>query len=479
MARTLDPCVQILAGPRCTYASPLTENSAYQGVDLAGCHDGCAFCGRSWTPYTVGSFLDFAVGQVVQADRDLPPGPGRLQIDLLSAAVWRDLEAFVDRLVAEGVRPFHLYFSARLDAVLEAGALIDRLLPRFAARGDGLTLYTSGVENFSEAENQRLNKGLERATIAAGTARIQGWYDAWEGTFGSTAYRGLSTILFTPWTTLGDVRVNLEHFASNPLIPASARLGSRLLLYPGRAITRLAERDGLLLDAAAPDSPGTAGSKIQWDQQELPWRFRHPEVALLARFARRVSEYGGIPTGDPERRLLDIWVSSLPEAEQSPLALCMHAVEVLAVTPELSDLGGLAAGISMRIDPAAPVRWPGDDDWIRVDEELSARLAAAFGQVESTRPALLHGARFCGVELRGMDGARALRVSFSGRQEVPYHVWVQDSAHCPKAYRADAPLAVWVDKDTPLTSPWMEALTDLVLRVAGKVAAQRRRALRA
>ncbi len=172
-------------------------------------------------------------------------------------------------------------------------------------------------------------------------------------------------------------------------------------------------------------------------------------------------------------------MSSLPEAAQSPLGLCAHAVEVLAERPSLTGLGELASGIAARIDSSAPARWPGDDDWIRVDEELRARLAAAFAQVESTRPALLHGARFRGVELRGMDGARALRISFEGLEGAPYHVWVQDVAHCPKAYRAAPPVAVWIDKDTPLTSPWMEALTELVLRVAGKVSDQRRRALRA
>ena len=475
MAGTLEPCVQILAGPRCTYTSPLAENPAYAGVDLDGCHDGCAFCGRSWTPYAVSSFMDFAVAQVLQADRDLEPGPGPLRLDILSAAVWRELEPFVERLYAAGVRPFHLYISARLDAVVAAAETVDRLLPRFAARGDGLTLYTSGVENFSEAENQRLNKGLTLDTIAAGTARIQRWYDAWPETFGSTAYRGLSTILFTPWTTLADVRTNLEHFASNPLIPASARLGSRLLLFPGRPVTRLAAKDGLIIDGVE-DHQGTAGSKIQWDQEELPWRFRHPEVATLARFARRVSEYGGIPAEDPERRLLERWISTLPEDARSPLELCTHAVEVLEASPVPPDLRSLAAGIAARIAPEMPFRWPGDDDWVRVDEELRVRLAAAFERIGAMRPALLHGAVFLDVELRGMDGERALRISFEGPRQRPYQVWIQEAARCGKAYREAPPLAIWVDKATPLTSPWMEALTELALRVAGKVAGQQRRA---
>ncbi len=472
MAGTLEPCVQILAGPRCNYTRALAENPAYDGVDLEGCHDGCAFCGRSWTPYRVASFMDFAVAQAVQADRDLEPGPGPLRLDVLSAAVWRDLETFVERLCDAGVRRFHLYVSARLDAIVAAAPVIDRLLPRFAARGDGLTLYTSGVENFSEVENQRLNKGLSLDTIAAGTARIQGWYEAWPETFGSAAYRGLSTILFTPWTTLADVRINLEHFAANPLIPASARLGSYLLLYPGRPVTRLAERDGLLVGVAE-DLHGTAGCKIQWDQEELPWRFRHPEVAVLARFARRISEYGGIPAEDPERQLLEGWLTTLPEAARAPLQLCTHALEVLEVAAAIPDLRGLAAGITARLAPAVPFRWPADPDWVRVDEALRDRVARAFRRIQAVRPALLHGADFRGVELRAMDGERGLRLSFEGPAQRPYRIWLQDAALCRKAYREAPPLAVWVDKETPLTSPWMEALTVLALRVAGKVVAKR------
>lgn len=470
-ARTLSPVVQVVAGPRCTYTRSLTENPFYRDRGIPDTHGGCTFCGREWRPYRVGSFLDFAVRQVVQADADLADQP--LVFDIQSAAVWDRLEAFFDRIAAAGVRPLRVYVSPRLDEILAAAGTIDRLLPRLAARGDGLAFYSSGVENFSDVENQRLNKGLDAATIDAATALIVAWREAFPDTFSFPPdQEGLSTILFTPWTTLADVRTNLERYASNPLIAARACLGSRLLLYHGRPVTDLAAADGVLVEDFD-DHAGEAGCKIEWDQRELPWRFLHPEVALLARFARRVSELGGIAADDPERILLEAWQETIPTEERDPLGLCVHALAALEEAPDLSDLRSLAAAIQRRIDPAALFRWPGDSTWVRLDEALRSRVAAAFARVQAERPALLHGTAYQSVELRGADGADALRVSFLGPGATPFRVWIQDAALQPKAFKVYPPVAVWVDRDTPLVAAWMEAVVDLAARVAARLASER------
>ena len=149
-------------------------------------------------------------------------------------------------------------------------------------------------------------------------------------------------------------------------------------------------------------------------------------------------------------------------------------MEVLDGAAEPMDLRSLAAGIAHRIDPTTPFRWTGDPDWIQIDDAFRDQLEEAFQRIRAMRPALLLGATWDGVELLGMNGAPALRLAFLGSGEIPYRVWVQDAARCPKAYRVVPPVAVWADKETPLVASWMEAITDLVLRVAGRVAARRR-----
>jgi len=469
LARTLQPFVHVLAGPRCVYRRPLAGNPAYQDVDIAGCHDGCAFCGRDWTPYRVGSFVDFAVRQVVQADRDLDPASQPLSLDVHSAAVWQGLEEFVGRLHDAGVRPFLLYLSPRLDELLAAGEVLDRLLPLLAARGDGIRLYTSGVESFSEGENQRLNKGLGGAQIQAATARILGWRDIWPETLDFAEAQGLSAILFTPWTTLVDVSENLRHLIGNPLISADYALGTRLLLFPGRAVTRLAQRDGLLAEAFD-DHAGEAGCRIEWDREELPWRFQRPEVALLYRLVRRLSPEGRVPTDDPDLVRVTAWRAGLPAAARDIRTLTAHACTVLGAAPETRDLRALVASIHPRLDLAIPFRWPGEGGRILLDGRWRDRVQGALHSVRRNRPGLLSGARLGECVLTRSSGAPALRLEFLGPGDVGLLLWMQDADLEIRSFLKNDAVAMWIDGTTPLQAPWMEDVVRLVARVGERLA---------
>ncbi|MFH1529960.1 MAG: hypothetical protein ABIK09_04390 [Pseudomonadota bacterium] len=468
LARRLRPFVQILAGPRCVYQRPLAGNPAYQGVDTTGCHDGCAFCGRDWTPYKVRSFVDFAVGQVLQAGKDLGDRDGPLPLDVLSAAIWARLEEFVGRLHDAGVRPFQLYLSPRLDELLAAEKVLDRLLPRLAARGDAIRLYTSGVESFSDAENLRFNKGIGQAEVRAATDRILGWRQAWPEVLGF-AEQGLSAILFTPWTTLTDVQENLRHLDGNPLISADYALGTRLLLFPGRGVTRLAARDGLLAEAFD-DHAGEAGCKIEWNQEELPWRFRHREVALLHRLARRLSGQGTVPPSDPEGVRVEAWRLGLPEGSNDTLTIVRHACAALAAEPGIGDLRSLAAATHRRLGVTAPFRWPGTDGRIVLDAGWRDRVADALHRVFENRPGLLSGATPGEIALGRTGGAPALRLEFRGPGGALLVLWMQDANLPVRSFLKNSAVALWIDGSTPLQWPWMEDIVRLVARVAERLA---------
>ncbi len=472
-ARELQPSVQILAGPRCAYRRALSDNPAYVGIDTDGCHDGCSFCGMDWTPYKVSSFLDFAVRQVLQADRDLPPKKGPLPLDVLSAAVWRNLEAFVERLQGADIRPFQLFLSPRLDELLAAGEVLDRVLPRLAARGDSIRLYTSGVESFSDAENQRLNKGIGVAEIEAATARLLGWMEAWPDVFGFVE-SGLSAILFTPWTTLDDIAENLRHLMRNPLISADYALGTRLLLFEGRAVTRLAERDGLLAPRFE-DHAGVAGCKIEWDQEELPWRCGDRGGALLHLLTRGRRGLGDVPEDEPDRVRVEAWRLGLPEKQRDTLTLAVHASAALAGEPAIKDLRGLAAAVHARLAVETPFRWPGEQGRIVVNARWRDRIAEALHQVTLNRPGLLSGATPGEITLARSGGAPALRLEFSGPMGTALVLWLQDADLPIKTYLRNNAVALWADGSTPLEKSWMEDVVRLVARVGERLVTPRQR----
>jgi hypothetical protein len=112
-------------------------------------------------------------------------------------------------------------------------------------------------------------------------------------------------ILFTPWTSLADLRLNLSHIERCPLIHPATALRSRLQLFPDRPVTVLARRDGLV----APRRGGrfyNSGCIVSADQNEIPWRFRHPEVGVLWALALALNKDVGRDPLPVFRRALDL-----------------------------------------------------------------------------------------------------------------------------------------------------------------------------
>ena len=186
-----------------------------------------------------------------------------------------------------------------------------------------------GIENFSDTELRRFNKGLAAHDNLEAVRVLRELAAAHPAVFDFRRYGGLSTILYTPWTTLGDIALNLavvEHFDLRELAPKL--LHARLRLYEDTVLTAAARRDGLLVDAYGDAALDTARRTFYAD--ELPWRFQRPVVERFNRIATRLDEDASL-RGDElyervQRRLRRSGLSALRFAQR----LCQE----LALAPD-------------------------------------------------------------------------------------------------------------------------------------------------
>lgn len=332
------PLMRVVAGARCSYQTRAADNPFYRGLELPAAAMPCSFCGAPARDEGVRDPVAFAARHIEAAGRRRGAADAELRFELIGARLWRRLEEFVAELARRGVRGAELSFMPRIDEILEAREVIRRCLPALAERGLALRLYGAGVENFSPDENARLNKGITAAQVHEAAAFIAETRTRWPGAFRFPDGK-LSMILFTPWTTTADLRVNIDHIERCPLICARAVLGSRLQLFPGRPVTRLAEHDGLLVKKRK-DGFYNSGCIVSADQSEIPWRFARPEIGLLHELGRGLVQhyYGERRADGPQARALAAAAAAAEARSPKPLAAFRHAVETLERRPRTRSL---------------------------------------------------------------------------------------------------------------------------------------------
>ncbi|MDD5302396.1 MAG: hypothetical protein PHS14_04730, partial [Elusimicrobia bacterium] len=178
-------------------------------------------------------------------------------------------------------------FNPRIDDVLRAKARIARTLPALAKAGHEVRILSMGIENFSARESARFNKGITVEHVDGFLALAKEWGSAYPSVFkpfrGGTEKIELGFILFTPWTTLKDIRINLEHAKARHFAEQGYWLYSTLHIRPGDPLFRLAKRDGGILGGRFSDKGQLFGLfKNEGDGAKVVrWRFRDPKVAVF------------------------------------------------------------------------------------------------------------------------------------------------------------------------------------------------------
>jgi hypothetical protein len=450
LATEIRPFVQLLAGPTCTYQRTLTRNPYYArwGERAARRSSGCAFCDLPTnTKYPYGTHaLELVMKQLRAAVRTSPSGRPAGTYLVQGIAPFLLLRRFVELLLEEHLAPSEFLFGCRIDEVLRMSETIEQVLPHLAAAGHSIHVHNIGVENFSEAENVRFNKGITAAQVSEAAEHLRRWEANYPETFFFSPYGGFGFITFTPWTCLEDLEVNLRCARETNLAIGELFATSRLILLPGLPITDLAREDGLVVSAF--EDPAVAamvdgGCLNSWDQAEVPWRFAHLDIAniysLLLRLGSGPSSHVADALALSARRL----VEGLPLRERAPLELMPRLVRAARGRPGATPDDLLAWAVrEARAESELPLDQCRTDSWLafaaraqrvleRVASSPSGPMRGFIAECAEAKPhageclvVLRRGDERIDLLVRGRDGfetayLRTERLSLSYRATTP------------------------------------------------------------
>lgn len=462
------PMLTVIGGAPCVYRRPLRANPWFHGLDLGGVNrlGGCSFClgdavGTNWERQ-VSSPVALALLQIGRFRETAPPGRLTDRYRLFAYGVFHRIDEFFAGVLAMDLRPSEFHFSCRPDEFLGRAGMIEALLPDLWRRGHSLHVWNMGVENFSPDENARFNKGLDTALVARALDRIRGLEERWPETFVFTRHGGLSCILFTPWTTLDDLALNAREARRLGVDPVFLR--SRLQVRPATPIALLVARDGLMAPRFEQESPLDFSCQCHPDEEEVPWRFRHPEVAVAYRVMLRLGDDSRIPADDPLRRSLAEMTAGLPpQARDRALIL-----EVLADLLRAGVLGddeirpALEAAIASRV-PAGPAT-PGGGP--------ASRFRRLLAPVASGGPRTLAGYQLEGVERDSSEGEGVRLVLAAGSDRLAFSVFPDDPSR-PAAVRGGGWRLVYpptLSLDSPARVRLLKTLGTLLERFGPRLA---------
>lgn len=420
----------VIGGAPCAYRRPLRANPWFCDLDLSGANRlwGCSFClgdvvGTNWDRL-VSSPVALALLQIGRFRETAPPERRTDRYRLWASGTFHRMDEFFAGVLAMDLPPSEFHFSCRPDEFLGRAGMVEALLPDLRRRGHSLHIWNMGVENFSVDENARFNKGLDTAQVERALDRLRGLEERWPETFVFTRHGGLSFILFTPWTTLDDLALNAREARRLGVDPVFLR--SRLQVRPSTPIALLAARDGLTAPRFEQESPLDFSCQCHPDEEEIPWRFRHPEVAVAYRVMLRLGDDSRIPASDPLRRSLAEMMAGLPP-EARDRALILEVLADLLRAGALGDEGirpALEAALASRFPEGPAARGGGP----------AGRFRRLLAPVAAGGPRTLAGYQLEGVERDTSEGDGVRLILAARSDRLVFSVFPDDPAR-PAAVR--------------------------------------------
>jgi uncharacterized Fe-S cluster-containing radical SAM superfamily protein len=270
----------------CPYQADARANPLFEGARIPeGAGRGCAFCttGNHYEHKPKDEALAWALTQLRYLRAHAPE---------IRALILRDQNPFyyltelVEAAEAEKLGPFTLLLESRADWFLQNAGRFTRALASARRSSIVLAPFLVGVENFSQPELDRFNKGTQAETNVRFLEALRRWHADYAPAM-DLSHAAFGFILFTPWTTLGDLRTNLEAIRRTGMHELRGHLLlSRARLYPDTALYWLAERDDLLADAYA--RPEDDASARYGYLPARPFRFADPRAGRVAELAAEI-----------------------------------------------------------------------------------------------------------------------------------------------------------------------------------------------
>lgn len=354
-ARKKMPVANIMAGPVCLHRKSIQANPCYRHVafDNLSKKQGCAFCSipvSGWRGPEPANAMALAVRQIRAASQTFPRKTGRLQYVVHGANLLARLAPFAEQLAGLDIEPGDFLFACRATDVVRYAAGFESAIQVLAGTGHTLNIHLIGLENFSQQELDRFNKDSTTLDNVRCIQVLQGFEQAYPDTFFFRKHRGMSTILFTPWTTLSDLRFNLAVVRAMGIGDALGKfLTSKLRLERAMPVTALAETDGLLVPAYE-DPVFDTGMRTMYTG-EIPWRFAHSKVEMVAGIALRMERDDALH-GDFIYTELQEFIASRPPGSRDRLRLFSHLLDAVRDAGEIRDLDQALAVFMERVSGA-------------------------------------------------------------------------------------------------------------------------------
>lgn len=486
LAREISPFIKIICGLECLYLKSITGNPYYAGVDLskASRDYGCSFCegggidGVGWR-FSRQPF-DLVFLQIERAVETYPVREGQFQFMIMGAVIFAAIERFFDRLLKLGIPPSAFLFSARADDLLGKKEAIEKYLPLLKERGHSVHIWVVGIENFSERENERLNKGLSIEKILECDELVRRWEERYPETFVFSRYGGYSFILFTPWTEIDDLRKNLEYARRLNVDPRGFFLRSRLQLMPERPITLLAERDGLL--ATKSDLPEFDSGCIQtWQISELPWRFKKSEVSHIYAISSRLAPGAEEMKDDELYASIQDWIHRLPEGWRDPFILFETLLDAVEENPGRQSVFDTVREMERILRKRNGALFPAEtaDRLVAVQSaaprSFSQAMLVLAGKIEDRLSSALLAESHYGYKIKEMrkvfspeDGREQIEISFDGGgREFSLHI--EAATRERKYYLASRKYGVCYHKNNPPETAGEKALLSITVRILKEI----------
>ncbi|MBM4387645.1 MAG: hypothetical protein FJ088_07890 [Deltaproteobacteria bacterium] len=300
--------IHILTENDCYYNVSIRTNPFFAGMEIpTGILDlGCSFCGRPSLEIaserkTIAGKIDSSGAirkQMKAAAKTYPAGAGLYGMIFRNLAGIPPLKDIHGAMKEAGLLNVRLLFAARPDHILEKSDEISEFLETVRGTGFQFHIHVIGIENFSDEELLRFNKGVAAGTNELAVKKVFELESLFPENFKSLQHLPFCFILFTPWTRISDLILNLEKIRSLGIQNYTGNIfRSRLRIHPDTALVLLADKDGLLADK---ESGGDRTNRFKMFEEELPWRFKDESVAWLSAVIMRLQEGADAAfAGDP------------------------------------------------------------------------------------------------------------------------------------------------------------------------------------
>ncbi|HZU85824.1 MAG TPA: hypothetical protein VE987_23025 [Polyangiaceae bacterium] len=275
----------------CPFQLDARENPLYVGIRIPSeeLGRGCAFC-TTGNKYLARPNVETAASVLEQIRYVRGAAPELSLLVLKDQNPFGYLTEVVEQCAAEHVGGFTLLLETRADWFMRNAKRFERALEVALASDMRLAPFLVGVENFSQPELDRFNKG----TTAEANVEFLDALWRWKQQYGDALELGHTSfgfILFTPWTSMADLEANLAGIRRTKFDAfRGSLLLSRARLYPDTALYYLARRDGLLAEEFRENEDT---SRRYGYYPAAPWRFLHEDVAHFNALAIRLTEMTG------------------------------------------------------------------------------------------------------------------------------------------------------------------------------------------